>query len=498
MAEHAPSSDQPNNSAAGIKSKIYISDFIGYRPVCIKKVLNWAEKLTGFPYGLCDTDTIELKEQEIQKLTQLLNDVPKGLQPRINNLTVQLTKLSDESKKLKNQINTKNDAITACENEIKKLEKLEENAKLDLNEWQNVNELTFQLNQLRIERENLKGPDNINELNQKINACENEIKELEKLKEKAEQHLEEWHRCKNNLTVQLTKLSDESKKLNNQINTKNDAITACENEIKELEKLKEAKLDKPQWQKRKDELKSDLIRLNADANADAFEKIRKKIEKLKITNKEEIDAIKKAGIVCNTYVEIVMRESGFSNFPISHFEYLPQTEKYKAISESRLRIENESRDRLRKKRLSRLPSPSPWQLHWAERMVDWIIYNKGTVAYDFELGGDYPKTPENGDIVIFGKWPEETKEVLEGLRFFPKHVNLVFKEENNKFNFAGARNSSKHSCMNILENGFITYEQKYHEKSLSQIVHGDYLIMWILRPNYKPCESDASESESTN
>lgn len=172
------------------------------------------------------------------------------------------------------------------------------------------------------------------------------------------------------------------------------------------------------------------------------------------------DAVRQYGVVCNIFVELVMRTSGARDFPVTGQEYVPKTAKYRDVEAA---INKQQK----------LARPG-WGLEWAERMVDWAA-SEGAVLYDDtdERRKELPAEVAAGDIVIFRR---------PNGRY---HVSMVI-ADGEGFNFIGARSSGKSSGKS-LGTPFKRYDEQLSTRKgkagLPQIM-GQDKYMWILRPRF--------------
>lgn len=167
-------------------------------------------------------------------------------------------------------------------------------------------------------------------------------------------------------------------------------------------------------------------------------------------------AVRLYGVVCNTFVELVMRTSGFADFPVTDEEYAPKTAKYREIEAAFNKEKGHTR--------------SGWGLEWAHRIVDWAAA-QGTVLYDDTDASrkELPTDPQPGDIVIF-------------LRPNGRHHISMVVADRGGFNFAGARSSGKKSGTS-LTTPFKSYADQFRGKTLPKIM-GQEKYLWIVRPTY--------------
>lgn len=190
---------------------------------------------------------------------------------------------------------------------------------------------------------------------------------------------------------------------------------------------------------------------------------------------EILNAIEKYGLVCNTYVEVVMRLSGFSDFPLTGAAYPPLSDEYTGIEQERNK---------------QAGSTTGWGLNWAERIVDWALAN-GSIVYE-DADPDNQQlaiTPQPGDIVIF-KRPGVGK----------YHVNMVVPDGAGTFNLVGASRPGIFSGT-ALVTPFKQYDDRLParggSKSIPSIM-GQDKYLWILRPRYKLPAAEPAERSPTS
>lgn len=173
------------------------------------------------------------------------------------------------------------------------------------------------------------------------------------------------------------------------------------------------------------------------------------------------EVIVRYGLVCNTFVEVTMRLSGFSDFPLTGLAYAPKTEKYKA------------------KEKAAKEKKADASLLWHERMADWASESRGAVLYDDSKKDNQTlPVPQAGDIVVLGFAMDQS----EGL-----HANLVV-SDGAGFNLAGAHSTGRKSSASALSSSFQKYDQEFPGKfkTLPEVMKkkegAKYLL--IMRPNY--------------
>lgn len=169
-------------------------------------------------------------------------------------------------------------------------------------------------------------------------------------------------------------------------------------------------------------------------------------------------AVRQYGVVCNVFVELTMRTSGFSDFPVTGQAYAPQSAKYKEIEGKYLKDKK---------------ARSGWGLEWHERMVDWATMHGSVLYDDTDAAKKTLPEPRPGDIVLF---------LRPNGRY---HVSMVV-EFKGGFNFMGARSSGKLSGTSLTV-GFKTYGDTMNSKGGKQdlpTIMGQVKYMYILRPTF--------------
>lgn len=164
------------------------------------------------------------------------------------------------------------------------------------------------------------------------------------------------------------------------------------------------------------------------------------------------------GVVCNTFIELTMRTSGFPEFPLTGLEYVPQSEQFIALEAEVNKTKGLKR--------------SGSGLQWAERIADWGAAH-GALVYDAAdpTRNTLPEV-QSGDIVIFRRQDDGY------------HASMVV-SSGAGFNFFGARSSGKKSGTS-LSSPFKTYGDELATRKGKQalpVVMGQKQYLWIVRPS---------------
>lgn len=170
------------------------------------------------------------------------------------------------------------------------------------------------------------------------------------------------------------------------------------------------------------------------------------------------EALHQYGVVCNTFIEVMMRTSGFTEFPLTGREYLPQSKQFTAL-------EQDVNKKLGHKRMG-------WGLQWAERIADWGAAHDALVYDESDPARSTLPAVQAGDIVIFRRQDEGY------------HASVVV-SFGDGFNFFGARSSGKKSGTS-LTSPFKTYGDEMATRKGKQpvpVVMGQKKYLWIVRPS---------------